>query len=303
MIALFSRFQNLYRRITAGLDARARRFATLDLTLDTWQAYSQHEMTMLAAALAYYLLLALFPLLLLLIAIATPFLSSEQVIRETIRFASSYAPTGAAELRRVLEQVINARGPVTLVAALGLLWSSSGVFDLVQKGLNRAWHVSQPRPLWRQRLVSIVTVVAVGLLFGLSFFTSAFVRSGFRFRVEIGGASIELLGLLLTLPLNFLLFSTIYKFFPYRHLTYDQVWGGALLASILWELAKIVFVVYLLNFARLNLVYGSVGAVIALLLWGYITATILLFCAEMSAVHSTKVLARQAGGNTVAALG
>lgn len=288
MTGLFARSQFLYRQIAASLDVQARRYGLVDLLLDTWQAYSQHEMTMLAAALAYYLLLALFPLMLLLIAIASPFLSSEQVIRETIRFASSYAPTGAAELRRVLEQVVNARGPVTLLAAVGLLWSSSGVFDLVQKGLNRAWHVSQPRPLWRQRMVSLVTVLAVGLLFGFSIFTSAFLRTGLRFRVEIGGGSIQLLSLFLTLPLNFALLSTIYKFFPYRRVGYGQVWGGALLASFLWEVAKILFVVYLLNFARLNLVYGSVGVVIALLLWGYVTAAILLFGAELAAVHSAK---------------
>lgn len=292
MSALIARSQSLYHRITAGLGLKARRFPAFDLLLDTWQAYSRHEMGSLAAALAYYLLLALFPLLLLLIAIATPFLSSEQVLRETIRFASNYFPTGEAELRRVLEQVVSARGPVSFVAALGLLWSASGVFDLVQKGLNRAWHVTQPRPLWRQRLLSLATVLAVGSLFGLSFATSAFLRSGLRFRFQIGGASVELLSLFLTLPLSFLLFSTVFKVFPFRKVTFDQVWGGALLASLLWELAKILFVVYLLNFARLNLIYGSVGAVIGLLLWGYITATILLFCAEMAAVHTLKGEAR-----------
>lgn len=245
---------------------------------------------MLAAALAYYLLLALFPLLLLLIAIATPFLTSEDVVRETIRFATNYFPAAGRELRTILEQVVNARGPVTLLAALGLLWSASGVFDLIQRGLNRAWHISQRRPLWRERLVSIVTVVAVGVLFGISFATSALVRSGVRLRFQIGGESIEIVGVILTTLLNFALFSIIYKVFPLSQVKFRQVWRGSLLASVLWEIAKIVFVIYLLNFARLSLVYGSIGAVIALLLWGYITATILLFGAEVGAVRPPRDL-------------
>ena len=290
MSGLFPRTQSLFHRIGADLKRLARRWAAIALLIDAAEAYSHDEMGMLAAALAYYLLLALFPLLLLLIAIATPFLTSEDVVRETIRFATNYFPAAGRELRTILEQVVNARGPVTLLAALGLLWSASGVFDLIQRGLNRAWHISQRRPLWRERLVSIVTVVAVGVLFGISFATSALVRSGVRLRFQIGGESIEIVGVILTTLLNFALFSIIYKVFPLSQVKFRQVWRGSLLASVLWEIAKIVFVIYLLNFARLSLVYGSIGAVIALLLWGYITATILLFGAEVGAVRPPRDL-------------
>ncbi len=286
MNELVVRGQRTFLRASADLSTRVRHVPAFALLLDAWQSYRRDEMSLLAAALAYYLLLALFPLLLLLIAVASPFLNDEQVIREAVRFAANYFPGAAAELRNILQQVVSARGPVTLFAALGLLWSASGVFDLVQRGLNRAWRVTQPRPVWRQRLVSLATVLGVGLLFDLSFLTSALVRSGIRFRFQIGGLSIEVVGLILTTFLNFALFAIIYKAFPFARVTYRQVWGSALLSSILWEMAKIVFVLYLLNFARLSLVYGSVGAVIALLVWGYITATILLFGAELSAVNA-----------------
>lgn len=284
----FARVRQTYVELGARLRSHAGRVAGFGLLLDTWEAYNRDQMGMLAAALAYYLLLALFPLLLLLIAIATPFLASDQVVRETVRFATNYFPGAERELRTVLEQVVAARGPVTAIAALGLLWSASGVFDLVQRGLNLAWRVAQPRPLWRQRLVSLVTVLGMGILFGMSFATSALVHSGIRFRFQIAGVSIEVVGLVLTIFLNFVLFAIIYKAFPFARVTYRQVWAGALLASILWEVAKVLFVYYLLNFARLSLIYGSVGAVIVLLLWGFITATILLFGAEMSAVSARR---------------
>jgi membrane protein len=285
--ARIARVQSLFLLTLAALKAGLRRVEPLGLLFDSWEAYGRDEMGMLAAALAYYLLLSLFPLLLLLISIATPFLASERVVQETVRFAENYFPAAGVELRTILEQVLNARGPATIFAAFGLLWSASGVFDIIQRGLSRAWHDSQSRPVWRQRLVSIAAVMGIGLLFGVSFTASAFLRTGLRLRLQIGGASIEVVGLAISVALNFVLFSIVYMFLPFEHVAFRQVWGGALLVSVLWESAKIIFVVYLLNFARLSLVYGSVGAIIALLLWGYITASILFFGAEMSAVYSS----------------
>ncbi len=273
-----------WMRASARTSHMARRARFLAWLLDGWQAYRRDEMGTLAAALAYYLLLAIFPLLLFLIAAASPFLTSDQVVRDVTRFVDNYLPTVSGELRTILRQIISARGPATFIAALGLIWSASGVFDLIQRGLNRVWRVSQPRPLWRQRLLSAATVIAIGALFGLSFAASALARLGVHYRLDFGNVRVEVVGLLFTAILSFLLFAVVYKVFPFVNITWRRVWTGALLASILWEIAKYLFVWYLLNFARLSLVYGSVGVIIALLVWGYITATILFFGAELTAL-------------------
>jgi membrane protein len=91
-------------------------------------------------------------------------------------------------------------------------------------------------------------------------------------------------GLLLNTLLGIGLFGVAYKVLPVSPVRWRQVWRAAVFASVTWEVAKIIFVYYLLNFARLNVVYGSVGVVIALLTWGYITAAILLFGGELSAL-------------------
>ncbi len=288
MSRLINRLYAAWMRASARLSRAARRVRFLAWLLDGWQAYRRDEMGTLAAALAYYLLLAIFPLLLFLIVAASPFLTSEQVVRDVTRFVGNYLPTVSGELRTILRQVISARGPATFVAALGLIWSASGVFDLVQRGLNRAWRVHVPRPLWRQRLLSVVTVIAIGALFGLSFAASAFARLGVRYRVDFGNVRVEVVSLLFTAILGFVLFAIVYKVFPFVKITWGRVWTGALLASILWEIAKYVFVWYLLNFARLSLVYGSVGVIIALLVWGYITATILFFGAELTTLGTPR---------------
>ena len=288
MNELGARFQDRFLQAGASLSRQARRIPGLALVLDAWAAYRRDEMGILAAALAYYLLLTLFPLLLLLIALASPFLSGQAIIRDTVRFVSAYLPTVDRELTFILRDVVNARGPVTVIAILGLLWSASGFFDLLQRGLNRAWSVKQLRPLWRTRLVSIAAVIVVGALFALSFVTSALTRAGVQYRVDFGNSRVEVVSTILTTLLSFCLFAVIYKVFPFVRIEWRQIWPSALLAAVLWEAGKYIFVWYLLNFARLNLVYGSVGAVIALMVWGYITATILLLGAELSAVEARK---------------
>ncbi len=288
-----ARVQNRITQVGSVVSLRVRRIPTGALFLDAWHAYSVDEMGTLAAALAYYFLLALFPLMLLLIAAASPFLESELVVGAVARFVSSYLPTVGPEIRQLLHQVLLARGPVTLIAAVGLFWSTSGVFDVVQRGMNRAWHVIQPRPLWKQRLISLGTVLGLAILFGSSFAFEALIRSGLRLRLAVGSISVEIVGVGLSSVLTFLLFAIVYKVFPYARVHWRQVWGSALIAAIFWEVAKYVFVWYLANFARLNLVYGSVGAVIALLTWGYITAAILLFGAEFAAIDARTKIARR----------
>ncbi len=286
MSSSLNRLGLFYQNTQSRLSARARRVPGVGLLLDALGAYSRDQMGLLAAALAYYFLLALFPLLLLLIAAASPFLSNDEVIRQVERFVSGFLPTLGNEVRSVLREVVNARGPATFLASIGLLWSASGVFDVIQRGIDRAWRVHAPRPLWRQRLISIVMVLLLGALFALSFASSALTRSGLALRFNIAGTRFEVIGLLLTLLLNVALFSFIYRVFPNYPVTLRQVLSGALVASVLWEIAKLIFVWYLLNFARYSLVYGSVGVVIALLTWGYITAVILLFGAEICAART-----------------
>ncbi len=286
MMQMVARVQSSVQNIGTGVNTWARQWRFVARVLDAWAAYASDQMDPLAAALSYYFLLCLFPLLLMLIALASPFFEREQLLREVARFASNYLPTLAPEVRRILGEVVSARGPVTLIAALGLLWSASGVFDLLQIGMGRAWRVPAPRPLWRQRLISIGAVLIIGALFGLSFAASALSTSGIEFRAILGRRTVEVLGLALSIVLNFVLFAVIFKFMPNARIAWAQVTGAALFASIVWELGKLVFVWYLRNFAGLNLVYGSVGAVIAVMLWSYITANIMLFGAELTAVET-----------------
>lgn len=288
MIALVNDGAKRLQVISRLAERQVRRFPALDLLLRTVRAYSEDRASLIAAALSYYTLLSLFPLMLFILAISSPFLESESAIRAVGLFINSYLPTSVVVIRSSLEEVARLRGPLTIFASLGFIWSASGVFDLLQLGLNRAFCVQRPRPLWRQRIVSLGMVVMVSLLFGASFLMTTSLRLAVHYRViEREDPLINFIPGIATVVLGVLVFGMLYRYIPYDpDVRWRNVWLAALLASVLWELAKLGFAWYLTNIALLNLVYGSLGAIIAIMLWGYITAVILLMGAEMAAVRS-----------------
>ncbi len=276
-------------RVLGVANAAAERFRHIpgaSVVEETFRSYSADRASLLAAALSYYTLLSLFPLMLFILAIVSPFLQSDSAIRAVSGFVGSYLPVGAAVLRNNLEQVARLRGPLTIVGAGSFLWSASGVFDLIQLGLNRAFRVQHPRPLWRQRLVSVVMVISVSVLFGLSFLLTTLLRLAIHYGfLPRQNAIVDYVPPIGAVILGFIVFGMLYRYIPYvPGIQWRHVALGAFLASLAWEGAKLGFAWYLTNYALLNLVYGSVGAIIAVMLWGYITAVILLLGAEFVAV-------------------
>ena len=266
-------------------EARVVAVPILGVFVRAARAYGADRCSMLAAALAYYGLLSIFPFMLFILAVASPFLNSDAAIRSVSASITGYLPSGAQMIRAALQEVIRLRGAVTLVAAVGFLWSASSVFDLLQVGINRAFKIEFSRPMWRQRLVSLGMVIGASVLFGLSFVGTTAIRLGIHNRLfERHDTTLEILTILTAVLFAFIVFAILYRYVPYGAATrWRDVWFGALVAAVLWEIAKLGFSWYLTNFALLNLVYGSVGAVIALMLWGYVTTMILLYGAEIAA--------------------
>lgn len=250
------------------------------------RAFSEDRCALIAAALSYYTLLSIFPLLLFLVAIASFFLQSENALRVVIGFFNEFLPQSSTVIRSNLQEVTRVRGSITLVAAAGLLWSALGVFNNVQLGLNRVFRVRRTRPLWRERLVSMAMVAGIGVLFVISFAITTYLRFIFHFRQPRNDIVFEIVSTIIAILLAAIVFAVLYRFVPYDPtIRWRNVLLGAFIAAPLWEVAKIGFVWYLTNVNQLNLVYGSIGAVIALMLWGYVTWVIVLYCAEVAAAH------------------
>jgi len=266
----------------------ARAILAIGVFLQAARSYSEDDCSQLAAALSYYALLSIFPLMLFLFTVASYFIPADRVVRTVASFFTANLPVSTTLLYNNLEEVTRLRGAITIVTAVGFIWSASSVFDVLQIGINRAFRVQRDRPMWRQRLVFFGMVAIVSLIFGLSFVATTWIRLAVHYRVlQRHTLFTETLPIIGTILLSTIVFGMLYRYIPYDSvIRWRKVWLAAVIAAGLWEIAKSVFAWYLTNYALLNMAYGSVGAVIAIMLWGYLTAAILLFCAEFAAIQA-----------------
>ena len=163
----------------------------------------------------------------------------------------------------------------------------------IRHALNEAWDVTYRRPFLRAKLLDLLMVTAVALLVGLSIGATFFLQVARRVSGSLSdwlgplgsGAtgSFEVVAVLVPLTVSFATFMFIYKVVPSVRTRWREIWPGALLAALLFEVIKNGFAIYLRYFGNYDAVYGSLGAVIAFLFFVYVSASIMLLGAEMAA--------------------
>ena len=250
----------------------------------------QDDAQSLAAQLAYYFFLALFPALLCVIALASLF-PLEHFTDDVQRLLAPVAP---AEMVAIIQQQmlrISQGGNAGLLSLglLGAIWSSSAAMIAVVSAMNRAYDITESRPWWKVRLT------AIGLTIGLALF----ILASFTLVVagpEIAGAIARQVGLgnafvatwnVVQWPVSFALVATgiglIYAFAPDAEQGWAWITPGSVLATVLWLLGSLGFRYYAVNFGNYEATYGTIGGIILLLLWFYLTGLVILVGAEMNA--------------------
>jgi len=275
-------------RMWVRLDARSDGW--LGVCERTYKGFVQHQGNANAAAIAYYTLFSIFPLTLLLISLGSFLLDTAQAQPAALAVVRVYVPTGVEFVQRNIERVLEMRGTIGIIGVLAFIWSASGVFGGLSRAINSAWDVDRPRPAWAERGLAAGMVLLIALLFFLSLLsTAAFELVARLSTIILGepvwtGLSTRILPYIFTL----LLFSFLYRVLPHTRVTWSEVLPGALLGSLAWEVAKYGFTFYLTRFASYDLVYGPVAAVIALLLWSYISGVIILLGAEFTVQYARR---------------
>ncbi|HJX38465.1 MAG TPA: YihY/virulence factor BrkB family protein [Anaerolineae bacterium] len=261
-----------------------------------YKGFSNHQGNANAAATAYYTLFSVFPLTLLLISLGSFVLDSEEAQRAALAAVGTYLPAAVELVESNIQRVLQLRGTASVVGLVGFIWAASGVFGSLSRGINKAWDLQRPRPAWAERILAAGLVLLIGLLFSLSLLsTAAFELVGRLAQIllpETGLDGLSLLTLASTvLPYIFtvLLFAFLYAILPSTMVRWREALPGALLASFAWEVAKNGFTVYVGRFASYSLVYGSLGAVIAMLLWSYMSAMIILLGAEFTVQYARRM--------------
>jgi len=252
-----------------------------------------------AAAIAYFAIFSLFPLTLLSIAVATFSLGSlvdQHLIVQKLEFI---APALGQLLGKNIDEIIRARGPITIVALVSLIWSASTIFYMLTAALNKIWGIERSRPVWKRRGLAILFVlIFVGPILFLTSFAGSLVSNLLTWLPDqiiqiVGGAS-----LVLAILLDVALFMMLYLMLPHAASSWREILPGAIGAGLLWELAKKAFLFFVSTYISLsNLVYGSVAAIIAILTWAYLSGIIFLFGAYLSvSLHRLKERKKEATG-------
>jgi membrane protein len=243
----------------------------------------------LAAQLAYYFFLALFPSLLVLLALAS-FLPAQDLVGRVMATLQGFAPQEVvAIVREQLLKIGDSReGGLLTFGLVAALWSSSVAMVAIIDALNRAYDVTDVRPWWKQRITAILLTVGVSLFILAS---AVLVLAGPQLAEwvasQVGlGAAFTWTWKILQWPLVFVLVATgvglIYYFAP--DVEQDFVWltPGSVLATALWLVGSLGFRVYLVNFGSYNETYGTIGGVMVLMLWLYISGLVIIVGAELN---------------------
>ena len=264
---------------------------------DTINEFLDKNCPYIAGAIAFYTLFSMFPLLLAIISVLgylSPTTLEEQ--QELAMRTADIIPVSSDFIGETVSSVFRARVVTGIVSILGLLWAATVVFGAIRKGINAAWGITKPRPFLKERLIDFGLVIGAGILLLIVLFsppTLGIVRGASGVLAPeseyFNHAMWNVIARLILPALAYVTFLVLYKFIPNTSVKLSNVWAGALLASLTFDFANLCFVWYVQNYGHYNLLYGSVGTILATLTWVYLSAIILLLGALVTSRYSAYV--------------
>lgn len=257
------------------------------------QNFSAAQGTRYASSLAYYALFSLFPLVVVLIWAVSFFLEDRQVMLGLQRLAFDIVPVDNDIIRDNIERVMDLRGTIGVMGLLALLWSASEAFSVLVASINLAWKEARMRTFFQQRLLAfgmIVIIIVILLLLPLvNSISNLLPGLGLPFFEEtiIASPAWILVANLITFVITFLALAALYRWVPKTKVSWRSAIWAAMIASAALLIFNRLFTFYLASgLSGYTVIYGSVGAIVALLTWIYLNSMILIFGAHLSAAIS-----------------
>ncbi len=271
-------------------------FALLKETVAEW---NKDKASRLAAALAYYTIFSLSPLLIIAIAIAGAVFGEEAARGEIVsQIQGLVGKEGAVFIQAAIENASKPQaggGFASLVSIAILLFGASGLFAQLQDALNTIWEV-QPDPkqgvasFIRTRFLSFSMVLGIGFLLLVSLVISAGLAAFVSYLSNLlpsVASLLQIANFVLGFVVTTILFGLIYKFLPDVKITWSDVLIGAAITSLLFSLGRYLLGMYLGN-SSFGSTYGAAGSLVVILAWVYYAAQILFFGAEFTQVYARK---------------
>lgn len=253
-----------------------------------------------AAQLAYYMLFSIFPMLL----IAATLLAYLHIDKDSVfNMIKEFAPD---QIMDFLEENLNTlltqkNGGLLSIGIIATLWSASNGMNAVMKSLNKAYGVTNKRNYVVQRLLSMFFTLAMLATVGATLLLLVFGQQIGMFLINHLNFSEDFLSFwnnlrwTVTLIVIFVVFTFLYWVAPNRRSTLISVLPGALFSTIGWTVASLGFAYYVNNFGNYSATYGSIGVIIILMLWFYLTGIILMIGGELNATLAIRKKKKELG--------
>lgn len=264
--------------------------------------WSGDKASRLAAALSYYTIFSIAPLLLISIAVAGFFFGKEAASNEIFhQMRGLVGDSGAQAIQAMIEAASKkSTGLVATVVGLAtLLFGASGAFGQLQDALNTIWEV-KPKPgqgikgIVRLRAVSFSMVLVIAFMLLVSLVLSAALAALGKFlgnSLPIPSVILQTANFMLGFGVISLLFALIFKVLPDIRIAWKDVWVGAMVTSLLFSIGRFLIGLYL-GRSSVTSSYGAAGSLVVILLWIYYSSQILLYGAEFTKVYALKLGSR-----------
>jgi membrane protein len=279
------------RQAAGNLSLAARRVWRIGREVE--KKYSEDGGPLIAAAISFFVILSLIPLLLLAVWGLGRFLSSEQAFRHVVQYVGDYLPGLGDEgsLVGYLQDLVNSHGTIGWLGFAGLLWSGSQGFVVLEQAMNIAFRVPERRNFLQIRLLSFGMILLSGGSLALSLAITSTVTTIRGYTLPVLGwkpGEIPFLWSVVSAVVPVLLavlsFTVVYRVVPNAHMRWRSAAIAGLVAGVLWDLAKRVFTYYLARYAAYDQIYGPIGGIIGLVFWIYYSSVILVLGAELASV-------------------
>ncbi len=267
-----------------------------DLAKAVFKDWGEDKVPRLSAALAYYTIFSLGPLLLIATVIAGQFFSREGVKAQVVETVGSLVGSGGADaISKAIETAAKPGAGIiaSIIGVVTLLFAASGVFGQLKDALNTIWEV-KPKPgmgfmqIVRERFLSFTMVLGTGFLLLVSLVVSAVLSALGKFLSGTlpGGALLwNTVNYAVTLGIITLMFALLFKYVPDIKIGWKDVWVGAIITALLFVIGQLLLGLYL-GSGSLGTSYGAGGSVIVILVWIYYSAIIFFTGAEITQAYA-----------------
>jgi membrane protein len=251
--------------------------------------YYEDDLSGRAAQLAYFFLLSLFPFIIFLLTLVA-YLPIE--VENILALVGNYAPRDTMLFinQNIINLLENKNGQLLSLGLLGTLFAASNGINALVKTMNRSYGIKETRPFIIARLISVVLTVAMFAVVLVALLLPVFGRLIGNYLFSFFGLSYSFLDFWATARwvVSFIVFLLVllflYKIAPEKKVSFMEAFPGALFATVGWQGASLLFAFYVERFGKFSATYGSLGVVIVLMIWLYLSALVIIIGGELNAL-------------------